>query len=305
MKFVFMGTIDFSVEILDYLNNNYDVSLVISQPNRLKKKNEILPTPVAKYANEHNLTLLQPEKISDIYEEIKELNPDILVTAAYGQFIPTKILNLFKKQINVHASLLPKYRGGAPIQRSIINGDEYTGVSIMRMVKKMDAGEVYAIEKLPILEEDNNTSLFLKLAVLGRNLLASSIEDIISGKNLGVPQNEEEATFAYNIAPEEEVISFNDTSKNIINKIRGLAFEPGAHFSFKGMNIKVFSAKEVSDESNNPSGYVLNTKKQILIKTKDSAVSLELILVPGKKMISGKDFSNGQKIFNVGDIIES
>lgn len=299
-----MGTIEFSVRILDYLFHKYGVELVISQPNRLKKKNELLPTEVAKYAADNNIRLLQPEKIGDIYEDIKAIEPDILVTAAYGQFIPTKILNLFKKQINVHASILPKYRGGAPIQRSIMNGDKKTGVSIMRMVKGMDAGEVYLCKELEILPEDNNTSLFKKLADVGVEALDECFMDIVEGRNLGVPQNEEEVTYAYNIAPEEEIISFNEEAQSIVNKIKGLSLEPGAHFEFKGIKIKVFDASVVEDDSNAKPGSVLNIKKQILIKAKDKAVSLDLILLPGKKMLSGKDFSNGQKVFSIGDIIE-
>lgn len=299
-----MGTIEFSVRILDYLFHKYGVELVISQPNRLKKKNELLPTEVAKYAADNNIRLLQPEKIGDIYEDIKAIEPDILVTAAYGQFIPTKILNLFKKQINVHASILPKYRGGAPIQRSIMNGDKKTGVSIMRMVKGMDAGEVYLCKELEILPEDNNTSLFKKLADVGVEALDECFMDIVEGRNLGVPQNEEEVTYAYNIAPEEEIISFNEEAQSIVNKIKGLSLEPGAHFEFKGIKIKVFDASVVDDDSNAKPGSVLNIKKQILIKAKDKAVSLDLILLPGKKMLSGKDFSNGQKVFSIGDIIE-
>jgi len=304
MKIVFMGTIEFSVKILDYLFHKYGVELVISQPNRLKKKNEILPTEVAKYAIDNNIKLLQPEKIGDIYEKIKAINPDVLVTAAYGQFIPSKILNLFKNQINVHASILPKYRGGAPIQRSIMNGDKKTGVSIMHMVKGMDAGEVYLCKETEILETDNNTSLFKRLADIGVEALDECFMDIVNGKNLGIPQDETKVSYAYNIAPEEEVISFNNNALDIVNKIKGLSLEPGAHFEFKGIKIKVFDASVIEDNSNNLPGTVLNIKKQILIKAKDKAVSLDLILLPGKKMLSGKDFSNGQKVFSIGDIIE-
>ena len=263
-----------------------------------------MPTEVAKYAIDNNIKLLQPEKIGDIYEEIKAINPDVLVTAAYGQFIPSKILNLFKNQINVHASILPKYRGGAPIQRSIMNGDKKTGVSIMHMVKGMDAGEVYLCKETEILETDNNTSLFKRLADIGVEALDECFMDIVNGKNLGIPQDETKVSYAYNIAPEEEVISFNNNALDIVNKIKGLSLEPGAHFEFKGIKIKVFDASVIEDNSNNLPGTVLNIKKQILIKAKDKAVSLDLILLPGKKMLSGKDFSNGQKVFSIGDIIE-
>lgn len=303
MKIVFMGTPEFSVPILNALANTYDVSLVISQPNRVKKKGIFIDTPVAAEAKNLGIKLLQPESIIDCLEEIKNTNSDVLVTAAYGQYLPSKILNLFKFKLNVHASLLPKHRGGAPIQRCLINGDEYTGVSIMEMVKKLDAGKVYAMEKYKILDEDNSTSLFAKLSIIGRDLLLNNIVDIYNGKNNGISQDDSLATYSPNISSEEELIDLNDTSDRVINKIRGLAMEPGAYLAINGIKIKVFKASKVDINSNEVSGTVLSIKKGIILKTLDGAISLDLVLYPGKKIISGRDFANGQKIFKVKDII--
>lgn len=303
MKIIFMGTPEFSVPILKALNEKYEVCLVVSQPNRVKKKGVLLDTPVAACAKELNLELFQPTAIKDDYQKILDMNADVLVTAAYGQYVPTKILNSFKKCLNVHASLLPKHRGGAPIQRCLINGDSKTGVAIMEMVKRLDAGKVYALKEYEILDDDNNTSLFNKLSIIGRDLLMDSIEDIYNDKNLGIPQNDEEATFSSNILPSEEVISLNNKSKDIVNLIRGLSYEPGAYLLINDIKLKVFKAKAVAYPGNEPCGYVLSTKKQILLKTLDGAIELLEVLYPGKKILSGRDFSNGQKIFVEGNIL--
>lgn len=296
MKIVFMGTPEFSVPILKALNELYEVSLVISQPNRVKKKGVLLDTPVASCAKELGLALIQPEHIKDSIDEVIGKG-DILVTAAYGQYVPSKILNSFKKCINVHASLLPLHRGGAPIQRCLMEGDLKTGVTIMEMTKKLDAGRMFAKAEYEILDEDNNSTLFEKLSIIGRDLLLANILDIYNGKNEGIPQNEEEATVSPNILPEEEKINLNDNTKDIINKIKGLAMEPGAYLDVDGIKLKIFKAHDTFYKGNEPVGYVLETKKRIVLKTKDSAIELDLVLYPGKKILSGKDFSNGQKLF--------
>ena len=296
MKIVFMGTPEFSVPILKALNELYEISLVISQPNRVKKKGILLDTPVAACAKELNLNLIQPEHIKDNMDLVIGKG-DLLITAAYGQYVPSKILNSFKKCINVHASLLPLHRGGAPIQRALMNGDKKTGVTIMEMTKKLDAGCMYAKEEYVIEEDDNNSTLFEKLSIIGRNLLLKNIIDIYEGKNLGIPQNEDEATYSPNILASEEKIDLNDKTINIINKIKGLAMEPGAYLEIDGIKLKIFKAHDIKYEGNEPTGYVLETKKKIVIKTSDSAIELDLVLYPGKKILSGKDFSNGQKLF--------
>ncbi len=304
MKILFMGTPEFSVPILEALNEKYEISLVISQPNRVKKKGVFLDTPVAAKAKELGLNLFQPEHIKEHVDYITSVDADIIVTAAYGQYVPSIILNSFTKCINVHGSILPKYRGGAPIQRCLMNGEKTTGVTIMEMTKKLDAGVMYAKAYYDILEDDNNQTLFNKLSIIGRDLLLENIEDIYNGKNVGEPQDETLATYSPNIAKEEEKIDLNDKSINIINKIRGLAYEPGAYLEVDGIKLKVFKAKEVSCDTDFEVGYVIDTKKRIVLKTLDSAIELLEVLYPGKKIISGKEFSNGQKLFNCGSVIK-
>ena len=303
MKIIFMGTPEFSVPILKALNEKYEIKLVISQPNRVKKKGVFIDTPVAECAKELNLELIQPEKISDEYEYIKNIGADTLITAAYGQYIPSKILNLFKMKLNVHASLLPLRRGGAPIQRSLIEGDLKTGVTIMEMDKKLDAGKIYGQREYLIEDNDNNTILFDKLSIIGRDLLMELIDDIYNGKNIGIDQDDSKATFSKNIDREEERININDTSINIRNKVRGLAMEPGAYLEVNDIKLKVFDVKIVDYNGNEKPGTVLNTKKAIVIKTLDGAISLESVLYPGKKILTGKEFSNGQKLFKDNEII--
>lgn len=304
MKIVFMGTPEFAVPILEALASKYEVSLVVSQPNRIKKKGVFLDTPVAKKAKELGLEVFQPEKIKEDYEVILNQTADVLITAAYGQYVPTKILKSFKICLNVHASLLPKHRGGAPIQRCLLNGDTETGVTIMEMTKQLDAGRIYAVEKYKILEEDNSSSLFEKLSIIGKDLLMANIEDIYTGKIKGVLQNELEATYSYNISTIEERIDLNRLSKDIINQIRGLSYEPGAYLVVHDVKLKVFKAKEIKWDTPLEAGTVLDVKKRIVLKTKDSAIELLEVLYPGKKIVSGKDFSNGQKIFVVNDILK-
>ena len=304
MRIVFMGTPEFACNVLSGLNDKYEIALVISQPNREKKKGVLIPTPVANLATDLGLKLIQPEKIRDAYSDILEAKADVLVSAAYGQYIPSKILNLFKYKINVHGSLLPLHRGGAPIQRCLINGDTKTGVTIMEMAKGLDTGKIYSMAEYQIEDDDNSTTLFEKLSVIGRDLLLNTIEDIVNDKNLGIPQDDSKSTYSKNIEKEEELIKLNNTSKNIVNQIRGLAMTPGAYINVSNINLKVYKASTKEYSGNELPGTILSIKKEILIKTKDSAISLELVQMPGKKIITGKEFSNGQKLFTVGQVLE-
>lgn len=304
MRIVFMGTPEFACNVLSGLNDKYEIALVISQPNREKKKGVLIPTPVANLATDLGLKLIQPEKIADAYSDILEAKADVLVSAAYGQYIPSKILNLFKYKINVHGSLLPLHRGGAPIQRCLINGDTKTGVTIMEMAKGLDTGKIYSMAEYQIEDDDNSTTLFEKLSVIGRDLLLNTIEDIVSDKNLGIPQDDSKSSYSKNIEKEEELIKLNNTSKNIVNQIRGLAMTPGAYINVSNINLKVYKASIKEYSGNELPGTILSIKKEILIKTKDGAISLELVQMPGKKIITGKEFSNGQKLFTVGQVLE-
>lgn len=305
MKIIFMGTPEFAVPILEALNSKYEISLVVSQPDKeVGRKRILTPPPVAQKAKELGLELFQPRKMKDEYEEIINKEADMIVTAAYGQIVPDVVLNSVKLAINVHGSLLPKYRGGAPIQRSIMAGDAKSGISIIKMVSKLDSGCVYAQREIDILDSDNNSTMFGKLSLLGRDLLMDTIEDIYSGKIKGVEQDDSLAVYSPNIKREEEAISFNKTSREIFNQIRGLAEEPGAFATINGEAIKIYSSEIVEYNGNEAPGTVLDLKKRILVKTKDGALSLLEIKPSGKKLMMARDFVNGQKIINLNDIFE-
>ncbi|MGM9971320.1 MAG: methionyl-tRNA formyltransferase [Anaeroplasmataceae bacterium] len=302
MKIVFMGTPKFSVRILEALSMKYDVVLVVTQPDKPQGRKRILtPSPVKAKALELGLNVFQPTNIKEDYEPIINTKADMIVSAAYGQIVPDVVLNSFKKCINVHASLLPKYRGGAPIQRAIINGDLKTGVSIIDMVHKMDAGDIYAMKEIDILDTDNNEILFDKLSVIGEKLLIDNIDDIYNLRMLGTPQDESKVVFSPNIKRSEEKISFNDTSRNIFNKIRGLAMEPGAYGVINNENIKIYSSSIVEYNGNEEPGMVIDLNKKILVKTIDGAVSLGLIKPTGKSMMKASEYVNGQKLIKLND----
>ena len=303
MKIVFIGTPEFAVPVLEALNEKYEVVLVVSQPNRVKKKGVFLDTPVCAKAKELGLNIIQPEKIGEEFEYIKSMEADVLVSAAYGQYVPTKILNLFKKTLNVHGSILPKHRGGAPIQRAFMNGDDVTGVTIIEMAKKLDAGLMYAKKEYYIKDTDTSDIVFNELSIIGTNLLMEVIEDVYNGINIGEVQNEEEATFSPNLTPEEEWISFDKPARMVVRHINSLSSNPGASIKVNDMIIKVYEAEEVIDNSDLAPGTIISLKKQVLIKAKDNAVKINKILVPGKKVLPAKDFVNGQKILKELDII--
>lgn len=304
MRVVFMGTPDFAVSILENLIKNHEVVLVVSQPDKPKgRSKELQPTPIKKIALDNNIEVFQPERIKDDYQRIIDLNPDVIVTCAYGQMIPEVVLKTPKyKSINIHSSLLPKYRGGAPMQRAIINGDKYTGITIMYMEKKMDSGNIIKQEKIEIKEEDNFETIHDKLSLIGANLIIDVLKDVDNIKS--IPQNENEVTYAPIISRDEELLSFNDYAKNIFNKIRGLSPFPSCYFKVDDLTVKVYKASYEVKEYSGSIGEVIDIDKCIKIKCLDGAILLEEIQVSGKKKMGIKDFLNGQKIFKKGIIID-
>lgn len=303
MRIIFLGTPEFATGILTLLDKYYEVVLVVTKADARGNHNKLIESPVKIKAKELGLNIFQPVSLKDDYKPLLDAKADMLITAAYGQFIPGKLLEQFKYKLNVHASLLPKRRGGAPIQRAIIEGDKETGVTIMQMERKMDAGCIYAQAKLPISQDDNSTTLFAKLAVLGRDLLIATLPDIISGKNKGQKQVEEDATFSYVLTKEDEKLNFNKQSLDVVNQIRGLALEPGAYFKFKDQPYKILKAKAVSTTSNADPGTIISLNKEMLIKTADGAISVLEIKPAGKKTMDIKSFLNGQRIFQENDVI--
>ena len=298
LKVVFMGTPSFAVPVLKNLINETNVILIVSQPDREKdRKGNLLPTPTKKIALENNIPIFQPEKIKTSYDLITSLNPDIIITCAYGQILPEAILTYPKYGcINVHGSLLPKYRGGAPIHHSIIAGDKETGITIMYMDQKMDSGDIIAQEKLPILSSDNLDSLYEKMSLLGANLLIKTLPSIIAGTNSRQKQNESEVTFGYNITKEEEKIDFSKKSQDIHNQIRGLSSIPGAYCYLDDKRLKVYQSELTTEKSSSiPGSIVKIDKTSIYVSTGDYLLKLTDIKLEGKKRCQVKDFVNGIK----------
>lgn len=296
---VFMGTPTFAVPVLEKLIKETNVILVVSQPDREKdRKGNILPTPIKKLAQENNIEVYQPQKIKESYEKITNLNPDIIITCAYGQIIPEAILNCPKYGcINVHGSLLPKLRGGAPIHHAIINGDKETGITIMYMDKLMDSGDIISQAKLPILENDKLDIVYEKMSHLGANLLIETLPSIIDGTNNRIKQNENEVTFGYNITKEEEKIDFNESCQEVHNRIRGLSSIPGAYCMLDNKRMKVYQSEITNSKSTQEAGKIIKIDKTgIYVNTSDFIIKLTDIKLEGKKRCLVKDFINGIKV---------
>ena len=307
-KLIFMGTPDFAATVLEGLldDANYDVLAVVTQPDRaVGRKKEIKMTPVKEIALAHNLPVYQPEKMSgsDEMAELMTLGADGIVTAAFGQFLPTKLLDSVDFAVNVHASLLPKYRGGAPIHYAIINGDKEAGVTIMEMVKKMDAGDMIAKASTPITDEDNVGTMFEKLAVIGRDLLLKTLPDYIAGNIKPELQDESKATFSPNITPEEERIDWNKSAREVFNHIRGLYPWPVAHTLLDGKRFKIYEAS-LAEGQGQPGQIIEKGKKTLVVATGDGAISLKTVQPAGKPRMSVVDFLNGVgRKLEVGDLI--
>ena len=298
MKIVYMGTPDFSVLPLKKLIKDYEVVGVVTQPDKkVGRKKEIKYSPTKEFALENNLKVLQPKKIKEEYQEILDLNPDIIITCAYGQIIPKELLDYPKYGcINIHASLLPKLRGGAPIHKAIINGYETTGVTIMYMDEKMDSGDIIYQKEIKIEENDNAGSLFDKLSILGSNMIIEILPSIIKGTNKRIKQDENEVTYAFNITREEEKIDFNKTTKEVYNKIRGLYPWPVGYTTLDNKKVKIYSSIIGNSNKNGTNGQIINIyNDSIGIKTLDGEIKILELQFEGKKRIFVKDYLNGIK----------
>ena len=304
MNLVFMGTPEFACPILEMLHQHHNILLVVTQPDKPVGRKKILtPSPIKSLATQLGLNIFQPEKLKEDYLKILALSPDLVITAAYGQMLPKELLEQVVA-INVHGSLLPEYRGGAPIQYALFDGKKETGVTIMYMAFKMDSGEIIKQASIPIDGEDNYQTLSHKLSLLGAKLLKEVLDAYALGKIESRPQDPSQVTFAYTLKYQDEKLSFDWPTEKIINKIRGLSPEPGAYSIFHGQTIKFYHARksDIMIDSSIMPGTILKVKKELLIKTWDGVVEILEILVPGKKKMTVKDFLNGQNMFKENDV---
>lgn len=310
-RIVFMGTPEFSVPVLQRLiYDGYNVVGVVTQPDRpVGRKRVITPPPVKVEAKKHDIHVLQPNRIREPeeVEKVLALNPDLIVTAAFGQILPNEILDSPALGcINVHASLLPELRGGAPIHYSILQGKKVTGVTIMYMVEKLDAGDILTKVKVPIEEQDHVGTLHDKLSVAGAQLLSETIPQLIKGELTPIKQNNNEATFASNITREQEIIEWNRSGEEIYNHIRGLHPWPVAYSYYQGKVMKIWWGEKVNTLEGEQPGKIISIEEDSFVVATGNNTAIKIVdLQPsGKKRMSAKQFLNGAGAnLSIGEIM--
>lgn len=303
MRIVFMGTPSFAVPSLHALvEAGYEIVAVVTQPDRPKGRKKVLTAPPVKEAAlALNIPVLQPEKLraKEAVEALAAYEPDLIVTAAYGQILPKAVLDLPKHRcINVHGSLLPKYRGGAPIQRSIINGEAETGVTIMYMAEGLDTGDMISKVTLSITDEDTAGTIFEKLSLLGAQLLLDTLPALLAGKLQAIPQNEAEATYAPNLTREDEKINWSESARSIFNQIRGLYPMAGCFTYLNGEVFKIWQSKVMNDQNQTDTkpGTILSaTNDGITVQTGDGQLLLTVIQPAGKRMMPVAEWIQGAR----------
>ena len=299
IKVLFMGTPDISAKVLEgMILAGYNIVAVIAQPDRpVGRKNILIKVPTKVVAEKYNIPVYQVEKIRKEYEFVKEINPDIIITLAYGQIVPEGLLNIPRfGALNLHGSLLPKYRGAAPIQYALMNNEKVSGMTLMKMVKEMDAGEMYAQEIVEITEDDNCTSLFLKMGDAALKLVLDALPKYLNGELKGIPQDENLVTFSPSIKPEEEKIDLNKSKEEIFGLIRALSDAPGAYLYLDNLKIKIFKARIISDEVTDEVGKVVKADKNgLYLQTKNGVLSLLEVQKEGKNRMDYKSFVNGNQ----------
>lgn len=308
-KIVFMGTASFSKEVLErLLENEYNIIAVVTQPDRYVGRKKVLTMPeVKEVALAHNIPVYQPPRIKVEYQEIVDLKADLIITAAYGQIVPVELLEAPKLGcINVHASLLPKFRGGAPVHYAIIEGEDVTGVTIMYMAKKMDAGNIISQIEVPIGIEETTGELYDRLSKAGASLLLETLPSVLEGTNPSIEQDESLVTYAPTISHEQEKLDFNKSAKQVYNQVRGMNPWPGAYTVYQDKVVKIWAGKIHQCENakkhheHQANGTIVKIFKDAIgIKTGDGIYLVTELQIAGKKRMLVKDYLNGNNIFEV------
>lgn len=304
MKIVFMGTPAFAVPCLKMLaEEGYEIAAVVTQPDKPQGRKRVLtPSPVKTAALELGLPVLQPQRLRspEAVAELAAYQPDLIVTAAYGQILPKTVLELPPRGcVNVHGSLLPKYRGGAPVQRSIINGETVTGITLMYMAEGLDTGDMISRVEVPIDDEDTSGTLFEKLSAAGRDLLRAEMPRLLEGPVEAVPQDDSQATYAPNLTREDERIDWSAESRSVYNRVRGLVPFSGAFTLWNGEVFKVWAAAKPGPDTAGTGGgaepgTVLQVNDRgILVKTGDGSLLLTTVQPAGKKAMDAAAFGRG------------
>lgn len=301
MNCIFMGTPDFSVGCLEKLTSSkHNVLAVFSQPDKpVGRKQIIMPTPVKECAVKHSIPVFQPKtlKSEDVIKQIKDFNADIIIVVAYGKLLPKEILNSAKHGcINVHASLLPQYRGAAPIQYAVLNGDKQTGVTIMQMDEGLDTGDMLFVEKTDIGENETSQELFERLSIIGADALIKALDMIENNNITPTKQPQGDYVYAKMIDKSMSEIDWNKSAFQIHNQIRGLQTWPCAQTKFNSKTLKIHKSILCEDLGNLP-GEVMSNKKRLVVSCGDGkCIEILELQLEGKKRMSAKDFLAGNKI---------
>lgn len=299
VKVLYLGTPKIAIyPLLALLEEGFNVVGVVTQADKPNGRSGVLtPSPVKKIALKAGVPVFQPAKIRKDYEWAKELGFDLIVCMAYGQIIPDELLNMAPLGgINFHGSLLPKYRGAAPMQRVLMNGETETGVSLMEMVSKMDAGDVYDTSVIPLDGVANYSDLYEKMGLAAGEMAKKDVLKYANGELKGIPQDESKVTFAEKILVEDEHLPLTLTCKETINYIKGLSYEPGAYLYLGNKKLKVLKASLFSEEKSHEIGEIVQNKKHLLLQLKDGVISLDEVQPEGKKLMAGNAFLNGARL---------
>jgi len=306
IKIIFFGTPDFAISALRELAEIFSIQAVITQPDKPKgRKKQLTPPPIKKYASTRDFLILQPEKLDqDFINQLEKSKPDLGIAVAYGKILPKAVLDLPKYGcLNLHASLLPKYRGAAPIQAALLHGDKQTGVTIMKMDTGLDTGDIISQEKIKIKKENNLESLHDKLAKLGARLLIKTIPAYINGKIKPKKQNESKATYSHTITKGQGRIAWKNSAQHIFNQIRAFTPWPGAFTFFNNKKLDIIEARVFTCGETRLFGQVFERNQRILVQCGDECLQIKKVKLEGKKEMNVRDFVNGYPDFIGSELI--
>lgn len=299
MDIIFMGNPSFAaVSLKRLIEDGHNIKAVFCNVDKkVGRKREIVYSEVKKLAIENNIDVYQPTTLKDdeVLNIIKELSPQLIVVVAYGKFLPKEIFSYPKSgSINLHGSLLPKLRGAAPIQRSIINGEKVTGLTTIYLEEEMDSGDIIDKVEVEIEDSDTSKSLFKKMGEIGANLLSRTVKDIENGIIKREKQNESEATYAPPLKKQEALIDFNDCARVVHNKIRGYYDWPKGYINYKGKKLTIIES-ELKEDIDGKAGEILSSK-ELIVGCKNGSVNLKKVQIEGKNIVTGREFLNGQRL---------
>lgn len=297
MKIIFAGTTGFGIPTLEKLMDEHELVLVITQPDKPVGRKQILtPPPIKLWAEKNNIPIAQPEKITDHRSQITDLSPDLMIVAAYGQIIPKEVLDIPKfGSINIHASLLPKYRGASPIQAAILNGDKETGITLIKMDEKMDHGPIIAKQVVRLIGNETSSFLYSQLSVVAADMASNTLPGWFSGKIKAAEQIHTHATFTKLLTRADSRIDWSQSAKLIDQKIRALNPEPGTWTTLDGKTVKILKNKILSETKIELPGKIYASSGELAVKCVDGSIIAAELQPEGKKPMSGKDFLNGLK----------